>query len=448
MDPETDKAESKEKLSRWLDGLQQESWQLELIISGFVIFLLIGGWQAVTDYEFDMRLLVRDNRAYMPLFFLYMSGRTAYFSLLICLIIHVVMRGLWIAAVGLRSVSGEIHYDALGYQPRYRNWLRRRIGSFDDYVLRLERYCSVIFTVAFLILFCFLSLGSWAVCMIGIQELFSWVTGYRLGNDTGVLRGGGMISAVLVLFSIVYFVDFASLGFFKRNRYTARPYYYLYRVMGWITLARLYRPLYYNLIDHRFGRRLARLLPLFILAILCLVSLKLVKYAYYPYYIQDGGAFIDSGSYMDEAEWTPDDYDRVTLEGRYPNGNYVAVFVPYLPVYQNEVLEKLHPGLEAARFTGTKLEGAFVLGQSSNERANNDSLLMAFTGLHELLLDGETTDVQPRFHSHPVRRQPGLLYMLPTHRLEEGEHSVRVRTRVLRQDSLAWVEGYGIYFYK
>lgn len=31
---------SKNKLSKWLELLQQESWQLELIISGFAIFWL------------------------------------------------------------------------------------------------------------------------------------------------------------------------------------------------------------------------------------------------------------------------------------------------------------------------------------------------------------------------------------------------------------------------
>ena len=31
----------KNKLSKWLESLQQESWQLELIISGFAIFLML-----------------------------------------------------------------------------------------------------------------------------------------------------------------------------------------------------------------------------------------------------------------------------------------------------------------------------------------------------------------------------------------------------------------------
>ena len=448
MEANNDKPDHHKSLSRWLDALQQESWQLELIISGFVIFLLIGGWPAVTGFESDLQLLLTDDRSYMPVFLLYMVGRTAYLSLLICLVVHVVMRGLWIAAIGLRSVSGEIDYRSLGYRERYEDWLQRRIGSFDGYVLRLEQYCSVLFSIAFLILFCFLSLGGWAVFMIAVQEGFSWITGAQLSNNTGVFRGGGWQTGILLVLSLLYFIDFATLGFFKRNRFTARPYYYLYRFMGWVTLARLYRPLYYNLIDQRFGRRLARLLPVFILLILCLVSFRMVKFAYYPYLLQDGSAFIDSGSYMDEGEWLSEGVARVTLESRYPDHDYIEVFVPYLPYSQDEVIRAIDPNLDVARYTGIKFRGAITLGRQSNDEVQNDSLLRALQQLHRLSLNGLATDVRPRFHTHPVREQPGLLYMVPTHDLETGEHHVRVQSRFLEEDTLGWSEGYLIYFYK
>ncbi len=435
-------------LARWLDRLQQESWQLELIISGFVIFLLIGGWPWLVSLESEIRLLLGDSTSYRPVFFLYMTGRTAYLSLLICLLLHVVMRGLWIAAVGLRSVSGEIDYPALHYQPRFTTWLRSRIGSFDDYILRLERYCSVLFSVAFLILFCFISLGCWMLVIIALQEIFSWVTGYELSNQTGVFRGAGFFGIVLLVLSLVYFIDFATLGFFKRNRYTARPYYYLYRAMGWITFARLYRPIYYNLIDQRFGRRLARLLPVIVLLILMGVSVKVVKYTYYPYYLGDGSAFIDSGSYMEAGSWKPNFLGRITLEHRHPMNDYIEVFVPYVPVIHDPLIRRIQPDLNVARYTGVKLEGAFTVGQSGNGQASNDSLLLAFAALHQMFLNEQPTDTSPRFHTHPVRQQPGLLYMIPTHDLPLGEHSIRVRSRDLLEDELAWQEGYRIYFYK
>ena len=44
------------KLSKWLETLQQESWQLELVISGFAIFL-VGSLDEALD-DFGNRMVV------------------------------------------------------------------------------------------------------------------------------------------------------------------------------------------------------------------------------------------------------------------------------------------------------------------------------------------------------------------------------------------------------
>ncbi len=98
----------------------------------------------------------------------------------------------------------------------------------------------------------------------------------------------GLISLLL---GFIYFIDFLTLGFFKRNRFTARVYYPLYRLMGWATLSSLYRPLYHNLVDNRFGRRFARLLPAAIVVALLVVSLQFVDAPYFPAYNRDGNPY-------------------------------------------------------------------------------------------------------------------------------------------------------------
>ena len=113
---------------------EQESWQLELLISGFAIFLLIGGWEPIKDLEYNLVLAKDISPRANSLNLLYYVTRTAYLSLAACLIIHVVFRGLWIAAVGLRSVSGDIDYDSLRYRPRFINRLKNGIGTFDGYI--------------------------------------------------------------------------------------------------------------------------------------------------------------------------------------------------------------------------------------------------------------------------------------------------------------------------
>jgi len=435
-------------LKNWLDNLQQESWQLELLISGFVLFLLIGGWGPVTEMEYDLRLLQFTIESYYSFNFIYYVLRTAYLSLLICLLFHVVLRGIWIAAIGLRSVSGEIDYDSLRYQSKFTKRLRRRVGSFDKYIERMERNCSVVFSLAFMIIFCFLSLISWAIVSILIQQTPLWFLG-ESSNGNWLLRVADFVSILVMVSGIIYFVDFVTLGWLKRNRWLAKPYYYIYVMMGWVTLARFYRPIYYNLIDNRFGRKLGMALPVIIVLTLAIASIQQISYDYYPVYQQGGKVWQDNNNYDDE---DPDLYEqiwRMSLASKYVENNYVEAFIPYRPVTDNDRLKAIDPDLEVSQYTGTKLNGAFTLGERYNESADNDQLLNAFTKLNRLLLnDSLLLDVKPLFHFHPIRGQPGLVYMIPTHDLPTGRHSLVVQVQELNKDSLSWTAGRSIYFYK
>lgn len=437
------------ELKNWLDSIQQESWQLELLISGFVIFLLIGGWQPLAELEYDAVLLAFTSDSFKTVIFVYYILRTAYLSMLVCLLIHVVLRGLWIAAVGLRSVSGEIDYEALNYKARFTQRLQRRIGSFDAYINRLERYCSVVFTIAFLILFCFISLVSWSLVAIVLQRGFLLVFGGEW-QGTGVLGGAGTMSLVVVIFSIIYFIDFVTLGWFKKLRWVNRPYYYLYVFMGWVTLARFYRPLYYNLIDNQFGRRLAFLLPVVILLTLVVASIKQIKYGYFPATVRDGKVWQDSYNYDDEEVYNSTPTWRMTLSSKYvPANGWVEAFAPYIPINDDPKLLLIDSTLDLSQYTGTKLEGAFSMGQQYNPDADYDRILAAFNKKIQLYVnDSLYRHVTPLFHFHYERNQPGLSYMIPVHDLPPGRHELLVKTRVITADTLRWSEGRTIYFYK
>ena len=42
---------------KWIEILQQESWQLELLISGFAIFLLASVYDEIGSFEYQISLL-------------------------------------------------------------------------------------------------------------------------------------------------------------------------------------------------------------------------------------------------------------------------------------------------------------------------------------------------------------------------------------------------------
>ena len=449
MDPKHDKADSKKNLSKWLDRLQQESWQLELLISGFAIFLLIGGYGYLVELDGAIVRKALDSSRWQPIMIAYHVVCTACLALIVGLIVHVLLRGIWIAALGLRYISGDIDYDRLRYRPRYISFLRRRIGGFDNYIEQLERLCSVAFSVALLIIFSFLSFVTFTLLSVTVQVLYGWVQGRNYQWENGLFGGGGFIPMLFLLLGLIFFIDFITLGFFKRNRWTGTVFYPIYRVVGWITLSRLYRPLYHNLVDNRFGRRLAYLLPVFLLLALVGVSITYAGGAHTPYYVRDGLLAIDADNYDDTAgeEW--DALRRPSLPSKFAANGYVELFVPYMPRYHDAVLEVLDPGLPPSQYPGIKLRGAFNVGEIANDSADYRRTLAAMQRLHRVVVDRrDTLSLQPRFYRHTERKQDGLLYMIPVRDLPPGEHTVLVESRFSASDTTVW-NGYGnIYFYK
>ncbi|MEL7162050.1 MAG: hypothetical protein AAFN92_14940, partial [Bacteroidota bacterium] len=378
----------------------------------------------------------------------YYIFRTAYLSLLLCLLVHVVLRGVWIAAVGLRSISGDIDYEQLRFQDRFTNRLRRRLGSFDDYIARLERNCSVIFSLAFLILFYFLSLVTWSMVAIVVQRIGFWLAGEAY-YSTSLIGGPGISGLLLTVVSLLYFLDFVTLGLLKRSRWTARPYYYLYVFMGWVTLAHFYRPLYYNLIDNRFGRKLAVTLPFIVLLIMLGVSVIQVQYDYFPFRVGDGKVWLDANNYDDENGNRFDRMWRMSLASRYATNNYVEAFIPYRPSIHNDRLRRIDPDLEVSQYTGIKVRGAFRIGERNNLDADEARSLAAFAQAFQFYLnDSLVTNADPLFHFHPEREQAGVAYMIPVHELPYGRHALKVKSRIIEKDSLIWTGGRTIYFYK
>ncbi|WP_041557717.1 hypothetical protein [Cellulophaga algicola] len=206
---------------RWLDKLQQESWQLELIISGFAIYALI--------------------LAYEPLELLYETAKASQIEawriiwsvvqvmwgiLIFNLVLHVILRGLWIGAVGLRYVSGDIDYKALNYSEKFTTYLKKNVGSFDKYIGQLEKYCSVLFAISFLLIFYMLALYIIMSLLAGIIILIA--TNFDIQHNISV--GIALVSILLIccLLMLIVFIDFIGQGILKKNKYIAKIYFPIY----------------------------------------------------------------------------------------------------------------------------------------------------------------------------------------------------------------------------
>ncbi len=431
---------SSSRLADWLDRLSRESWQLELIISGFAIFLLVGVYEPLRELGYGIERLDLTPTVRSQLIIPYVVLFAAWFILLINLCVHVLFRGLWISAIGLRSVSGEIDFDGLRLQPRFDRFLRRRVGSFDRYVDRLEKICSVLFAFTFLVLFMLLAL-------LGMVLLISLVN-LVLREWMGLVahRGVSILNLLLLLGGLLYCLDFVTLSGLKRVRWIAPFYYPLYRFYSLITFAPLYRSLYYNLIDHRFGRRIGFLLVPYILFLALASSVSYASGVYFPDFSND--ARLDTQYYDDRRPADGDVPQRASIPSRFVDNGFLELFLPYDPNDDDAAIEALCPDLEPVRSKGFVLEGIITISDL-NRRADTDSLLRCMSALHRIYVD-DSLHQRPVFHfyTHPQRQDDGLLTILDVDYLARGEHLLRLETVEAVGDSLVWRASARIPFWK
>ena len=245
--------DSKTIFKEWLEKLQQESWQLELLISGFAIFGIYSARSLITDFYF-----FRENEVFGDVgVFIGLIGfmfKTGWLIFFINLLVHVILRGLWIGAIGLRYVSQEIEYDSLGYSDKFTRFLKEKVGSYDDFIERLEKICSVLFAYTFLLFLLFVSL-----MLFILQTMVILIIGAKINPENqDLIALVGLFSTVYFLLGTIVFIDLISLGSLKKikEKHISAIYFVLYRFYSFVTLSFLYRPLLYNFIDNVYTRKL------------------------------------------------------------------------------------------------------------------------------------------------------------------------------------------------
>jgi len=442
--------ESKAGLKKWLDTIQQDSWQLELIVSGIVIFLMIGAYEPLSGISNQVEIIRLGSSPILSVSSLFFSFLELSYLLLVGMfLLHLSIRGVWIGAIGLRSVSGGFDYDELEFQPRFSQFLYKRLGNFDDYIARLERNASVTFSLAFLFFFAILSVGFFFVALMLGTFVFSGPDGQVNSEDMALGKWWFYtITALVIIWILVmvvaglfYLVDFVTFGWLKRRRWLRRIYYPFYRLLGWITLARLYRPIYYNIIDNKFGKRLVGVYVLVAFLFTLVSGFELTPFAHFSYANHKAGV-IHTGNYADSGDFKTSEeanFNFPSLGSRFAREDYLEVFVPSDYRRYKGILKKRFPELRLLAPSSVSFLGRIRLQDIPEEKI--DSTLRALGAVHRVYLnDSLLSDVRWQFYQHPVREQPGLLYDLPVYDLPRGEHRVRIEGEQIRRDSMYWQE--------
>ena len=338
-----------------LEKLQEESWQLELIISGFAIFGLFVAYEPIS-----LAAKEAQHNQQIYAFIITMVGTISCAILIFNLLLHVVLRGLWIGALGLRYVSGDIDYDYLKYSKIFTYYLKRKVGSFDKYIANLENYCSVIFAISFLLVF-------YVIAFTIIMVLIALIACFVIDNEDLP----GFVSGFLGIFSIIFILigsfltifDFLTQGWLKKKQWISKIYFPIYWVFSFLTLSFLYRPLVYNFLDIKFGKRLSfSLVPIYII-ILILTSLKYVNSNYLDANTSSSSIYANSRNYEDLLNEGDEFIENVAIPSKVITDPFLKVFI----VFNENIEDRIFSYNEGLKPENDKR------GLNSNIRFNNET---------------------------------------------------------------------------
>ncbi|MGC6430165.1 MAG: hypothetical protein ACON5F_03895 [Jejuia sp.] len=403
-----------------LQKLQEESWQLELLISGFAIFGLFTAYEPLSVSAQEAK-----NAQQIYKFIISIVGLISCAILIFNLLLHVLLRGLWIGALGLRYVSGDIDYEKLNYSKKFTKYLKKRVGSFDKYIATLENYCSIIFAISFLLIFYVLALTFTiiAIALVGNfiisnNNLPSWVS-----------NGIGIPLVIFIVFGGLFtFFDFITQGLLKKKNWVSKIYFPVYWVFSFLTLSFLYRPLIYNFLDNKFGRRLSFLLtPLFILLFIG-TSFRYNKSNYFGKNLNSTSYSTNNNNYENLIDDKLEDIDEVMIQSKVINEPFVKVFVKYTDNIEDRMFY-YNPGLKPDKDL-RGLTTDIVIIDDDSKRKNKDSLrreyVKTFNDIYFVAIDKERYE-SDFLVSKTKKGTLGFETYIGVSSLNEGKHLLDLR---------------------
>lgn len=417
-----------------LDRLQQESWQLELLISGFAIF---GLFSALEPLLINFDIAQHDRKIVGT--FIWSAALVSCWILIANLLIHVVLRGLWIGALGLRYVSGDIDYDELRYSKRFTQYLQKKIGSFDKYIATLENYCSVVFAVSFIFIFYFLTSFAFVVLLLLIATLLLSNDLEGLWSTVVTFIGIGLMFITLIGM-LLTFIDFITQGFLKRKKWTSLIYLPIYRVFSRLTLSFLYRPLVYNLLDNRFGRRLSWILVPTYIAIIYLFSFYYNDSNYISAKLKSSENYANYGNYEDLMSKENDFIDVAAIPSKVITDPYLKVFI----IFNENVESRLfnyNPTLRPENDNVGYITDItfFSEGLSREERRKKDSLrnvyFKTFNDFYHVFIDRKKYDSQFVGTSNKYK-DFGFETYIGIDTLSAGKHLVQITRKKINRENI------------
>lgn len=235
--------------------------------------------------------------------------------------------------------------------------------------------------------------------------------------------------------TLLTFIDFITQGWLKRKKWTSKLYYPFYWVFRYLTLSFLYRPMVYNFLDPRFGKRLSRwVVPLY-LALTVLAGTGFSTSNYLDLEMPSNSFTASKANYQDELDEDHPFVELASLDSKIITEPFLHVFVVFGSLVEDDVFyfnEDLKPEEDRRGIFSLFSEG--TLGYGKRSRGLKE-YLETLEEMYTLSVD--SLDFKPEFvYSVNKKNQLGYETFLDLGAVDKGKHTLRVRRKDHRRDSV------------
>lgn len=426
------KEKSEEQVDQWLKKLERESWQLELLVSAFTIFLLIGAQKSFGEFIADLTLDLYGFPSFI--IFILLLVQMSIIALIISLVIHLLLRGFWIGSIGLRSVQPTIDYQKLNYSNFFQEKLKKRLIGLDRLVIILDELCSVIFSVSFLIIFMIFSFGLYFLFMVlfaGIMRVIVDLTGLEAAWIRIVVLA---LLFLIMLTGILYLIDYFTLGFFKRFKKISKVYYPIYRFYSAITLSFISRSIYYNLISKYSKKRIRLFLSSFLIF---LISLSLISFDQYTYFPEGEGNLVFVNNYYDDLRSEDDHVQKASIASKFISEDFISLFIRY-DIQDNPRIQTNCPDFTPLKNEGLnstlkiEFKDGFQIKTVDFEEEDKEQLLHCLSAFYEVSInDSVYSNLNYYFSEHPAKSQKGIQTVISSENFKAGENIILIKRKYI-----------------
>jgi hypothetical protein len=402
-------------------------WELELLISGALVFSLLQMPGYVDTWYEGVRPHVAE-RTHLGVFMLYMYLKLILYTLISCFVLHLSMRAYWVGLIGLESVfPAGVRWEDSSYGPVMTEVYREKMGRLQSKIDAADRFCSILFPLAFtVVMLFFFSVG---IVVVGGGLAFAisrllW-GGEHFGRTFMAIFGAALVVPIATWIVDSRFgkrVERGGRGHRLLRRASTAAYYVNAMPIYGTTLMTLFT-------NMRKGSRYPAMYALLAL----LMGVFMVKDVYigrgillmgdHLYLPDEEGPFGMSPGVYENQRQEADLYERMpSIQSDVVREPYLKLFIPYAPVRHGQAFAEQCPGAPPLSFGGVRMANGADAPDSAAVRA----VLDCWARLQPVALNGRPLRPDFRFYTHPRSGIRGILAYIPVEGLPPGENLLTV----------------------